>query len=112
MSTRPAQTARVELDWSHPSHQGSALRDCRLKCGLGPTLERDDQGRPCHRGCAEAELARERLGQLDRASAASFADERVPPPAETHFRSERSRRPGAAPGGGVLRSAPPTTKAR
>jgi hypothetical protein len=63
---------RVHLDWSGPGHydQARAL-PCRM--GDGPTKMRDSSGRPCHKACAEEEIARELLG---RGSALVF-DERV-----------------------------------
>jgi hypothetical protein len=46
---------RIVLDWSHSSHYLKGDRPpCRL-CGK-PTFLADDDGRPCHKICAEREL--------------------------------------------------------
>jgi hypothetical protein len=55
-----ALTARVFLDWRAPQHWGRDERRCR-RCGLGTHL-RDESGRPCHKSCAEQEIAAELLG--------------------------------------------------
>ena len=55
-------TARVRLDWSHPSHWSDEPATCR--CCHTVTHGRDAQGRAVHQSCAEAELAAEMAGQL------------------------------------------------
>jgi hypothetical protein len=46
----------VRLDWSDRSHYRP---EEKLPCrhGDGPTVMRDDRGKPCHLRCAERELA-------------------------------------------------------
>jgi hypothetical protein len=44
--------ARIQLNWSDPWHMTHDLRSCRF-CGQHTYL-RDDNGRPCHKVCAEA----------------------------------------------------------
>ena len=63
--------ARVHLDWSGARHWSDVVRPCRC-CG-GGAHDRDEQGRPCHQWCAEAELAAEVVG----ACAGQLVDERV-----------------------------------
>ena len=55
--------ARVKLNWSADEHWADEMRPCRC-CGTN-THARDEQGRPCHVSCAEAELAAEVLGAID-----------------------------------------------
>lgn len=63
---------RVRLDWSGPGYcEVGVSRPCRV-CGT-PTCQRDGQGRPCEKRCAEDELARELLG----AGLARISDERA-----------------------------------
>jgi hypothetical protein len=67
---------KVRLDRTAPGHyEPGAARPCRC-CGT-PTHERDRDGRPCMKGCAEDEIARELLG----AARARIADEGMPSPA-------------------------------
>ncbi|MGC9670972.1 hypothetical protein ACNTMW_31045 [Planosporangium sp. 12N6] len=54
----------MPLDWSDGRHWATTMRPCRC-CGTG-THGRDEQGRPVHKSCAEAELASEIAGQLGR----------------------------------------------
>jgi hypothetical protein len=53
----PLVETTVRLDWSDRRHHADELKPCRL--GDGPTRGRDSEGRPCHRSCAEQELAAE-----------------------------------------------------
>ena len=62
--------ARVRLAWSGDRHWSETVSPCRC-CGTG-THVRDEQGRPCHKRCAEAELAAEVVG----AHGAEVLDER------------------------------------
>jgi hypothetical protein len=57
-----AEAARVRLNWSAPGHWSDEMAPCRC-CGTA-THGRDEQRRPCHQSCAEAELAAEILGAL------------------------------------------------
>lgn len=67
---------RVHLDWTGPDHYDPEhTAPCRL--GDGPTRMRDSSGLPCHKACAEDEIARELLGRGRRL----IADERVLEPA-------------------------------
>lgn len=65
-----AEAARVRLDWSASEHWSDDAKPCR--CCTTATHGRDEQGRPCHKSCAEAELAAEILGAV----AGSVFDER------------------------------------
>ena len=66
-------TARVRLDWSGPAHWSHTAAGCRRCHTL--THGRDAHGEPCHRSCAEEELATELAGRCgDR-----IVDERVAP---------------------------------
>lgn len=49
----PRRTAA--LDWSGPGHVLGDRRPCRICRAL--TFLCDDEGRPCHKVCAEHELA-------------------------------------------------------
>jgi hypothetical protein len=49
-------TAAVVLDWRDRSHWSPRVGKCRV-CKNGQTHLRDDRGRPCHKVCAEAEIA-------------------------------------------------------
>jgi hypothetical protein len=69
--------ARVELDWSDPTHRATTEADCRI-CG-GPTRERDGQDRPADKRCVETELAAERAGLA--------VDARLPRPARPRILS-------------------------
>lgn len=61
-----AHTYRVRLTWDDPSHFAPQQKlPCRR--GDGPTVMRDDHGKPCHLHCAEQELA-------DRLAAERFGD--------------------------------------
>jgi hypothetical protein len=48
----------VVLGWSDRSHFSPDLKPCRI-C-YRPAFIRDDAGRPCHKGCAQNELAAQR----------------------------------------------------
>jgi hypothetical protein len=74
---RPVVETTVRLDWSDPQHWAKEFRPCRR--GDGPTRRRDSQGRPCHKSCAEEELAAERTTTKD----GRVADERHPPATDT-----------------------------
>lgn len=69
---------RVHLDWTAPGHYDPEhSTPCRM--GDGPTKMRDSFGLPCHKQCAEEEIARELLGH----GRALIADERLLPAAPT-----------------------------
>ena len=68
---------RVHLDWSADDHYDE-LHSLPCRLGDGPTKMRDSSGRPCHKRCAEDEIARELLGR----GRALIADERVLPPVQ------------------------------
>jgi hypothetical protein len=53
---RPVRT--IVLDWSKPQHFGVFVKPCRI-CG-NPAFMRDDDGRPCHKTCAESLLTANR----------------------------------------------------
>lgn len=46
----------IVLDWTGRKHMGSRRAKCRHCTGL--TWLRDDDGKPCHKTCAEQDLAR------------------------------------------------------
>ncbi len=75
-----AEAYRVRLDWSAAKHWSTTTRPCR--CCSTATHGRDEQGRPCHQSCAEAELAAEILGALG----GSALDERYRAPAAKEVR--------------------------
>lgn len=54
-STGQASRRTAALNWSGPGHVLSGRRPCRICRAL--TFLCDDQGRPCHKVCAERELA-------------------------------------------------------
>jgi hypothetical protein len=56
------------LDWRGKEHVGARLAKCRV-CG-GQTLLRDDNGKACHKTCAETEAA-------DRAAAVARRTQQV-----------------------------------
>jgi hypothetical protein len=65
MTRRPTSrdrclAARVVLNWDNPCHWDEEFRPCRC-CGAG-TQGRDEHDRPCHKSCAESELAAELVG--------------------------------------------------
>jgi hypothetical protein len=55
--TSSRASARVVLDWESPEHWSDKQGDCRI-CHTA-SFGRDEQGRPCHKSCEEAELGAE-----------------------------------------------------
>ena len=67
---------KVHLDWTAKHHwDPESSLPCRL--GDGPTKSRDSSGLPCHKHCAEDEIARELYGR----GQLLIADEPFPTPA-------------------------------
>lgn len=80
--------SRTRLAWSDPKHfDRSRWGSVPCRCGDGPTRMRDEQGMPCHLGCAEKERARlvavERFG-----TAEQLAAELIGRPAPTTSKEE------------------------
>lgn len=55
---RPELQPRV-LDWTGPGHWSGRAAPCRYQCGGLPTQLRDSKGKPAHKVCAEAAIARQ-----------------------------------------------------
>lgn len=51
---RPTAAEVFRLDWREARHWGSRPKPCR--CCDNPSRLRDDEGKPCHKSCAELEV--------------------------------------------------------